>query len=123
MQTNEKSILIKIVYADDYSDERIQLIVQRFAKMNNISNYEIEAKQDKELISGFVIYSMGLRFDYSVKGQLGRINDFIKRNRKVVDESEIKENDITNFTGQEIKENIQEEVFFQVLVYNLQVQH
>ncbi len=108
MQTNDKPILIKIVYAEDYSTERIELIAQRFAKMNDISNYEIESKQDKELISGFVIFAMGLRFDYSVKGQLGRINEFIKRNRKVVDESEIKENDITNFTGQEIKESIEE---------------
>ncbi|MBO4682169.1 MAG: F0F1 ATP synthase subunit alpha [Clostridiales bacterium] len=47
-----------------------------------------------ELIGGFIIYYHGNRYDYSVKGQLGRINAFIKRTRadsfKVSDSSEIK---------------------------------
>ena len=108
MESSEKTIHIKLFYAEEFSDERIDLIVKRFAEVNKIANYEYEAKRDETLISGFVIYAMGLRYDYSVKGQLNRIGDYIKRNRKVVDESEIKENDISNFTGQEIKASIEE---------------
>ena len=108
MQNSDKTILIKFVYADDFSDEKISLIVKRFAEINNISHYEYEAKRDESLVSGFAIYALGHLYDYSVKGQLQRISEFIKRNRKVVDESEIKENDISNFTGQEIKESIEE---------------
>ena len=108
MDSNDKKILIKLVYAEKLDDERIELIIRRFASINKIKNYEYEAKRDESLISGFAIYALGHRYDYSVKGQLGRISEFIKRNRKVVDESEIKENDISNFTGQEIKESIEE---------------
>ncbi len=108
MDSSDKKILIKLVYAEKLDDERIELIIRRFASINKIKNYEYEAKRDESLISGFAIYAMGHRYDYSVKGQLGRISEFIKRNRKVVDESEIKENDISNFTGQEIKESIEE---------------
>ncbi|MBO7427014.1 MAG: F0F1 ATP synthase subunit alpha [Clostridiales bacterium] len=108
MDSNDKTILIKLVYAEKLDDERIDLIIRRFASINKIKNYEYEAKRDESLISGFAIYALGHRYDYSVKGQLGRISEFIKRNRKVVDESEIKENDISNFTGQEIKESIEE---------------
>ena len=108
MQMSDKTILIKIVYAEDYGDDKIALIAKRFADIYKIPNYEVESKRDESLISGFVVYAMGLRYDYSVKGQLGRISDFIKRNRNVVDESEIKENDISNFTGQEIKESIED---------------
>ena len=108
MDSNDKTILIKLVYAEKLDDERIELIIRRFASINKIKNYEYEAKRDESLISGFAIYALGHRYDYSVKGQLGRISEFIKRNRKVVDESEIKENDISNFTGQEIKESIEE---------------
>ena len=46
------------------------------------------------LIGGFIIYYHGNRYDYSVKGQLGRINAFIKRTRadsfKVTEMSDIK---------------------------------
>ncbi|MBO7449255.1 MAG: F0F1 ATP synthase subunit alpha [Clostridiales bacterium] len=108
MESNDKTFLIKLVYAEDYDEERLDLIVKRFADINKIDNYEYEAKRDESLISGFVIFAGGLRYDYSVKGQLDRISSFIKRNRKIVDEDEIKENDISNFTGQEIKESIEE---------------
>lgn len=108
MQNSDKTIHIRFTYAEDLSEERIELIIKRFVEINKIADYDYEVTRDDSLISGFVFYAMGLRYDYSVKGQLGRISDFIKRNRAVVDESEIKENDISNFTGQEIKESIEE---------------
>lgn len=98
----DDQVIIKIIVATEISEDAINKIAEEFAKANHIENYSVDSSIDAELIRGFVVVAHGLRYDYSVKGQLARINEHMKRNREIVPEDEIKENDISNFTGAEI---------------------
>lgn len=70
------------------SELEISKIAQTFALRNQISNYELEFEVDESLIGGFVIYTRGSRYDYSVKGQLERLGSFVKRSRRIDDSSD-----------------------------------
>ena len=75
------SIVLRVVSAGDISDDSVRLIAAKFAESRNITNYELVMETDGSLIGGFVIYTMGIRYDYSVKGQLDRMGNFLKKNR------------------------------------------
>ncbi|MCQ2516702.1 MAG: F0F1 ATP synthase subunit alpha [Saccharofermentans sp.] len=81
-------LLIRVVAAGDMSELEISKIAETFASRNKISNYELEYEVDESLIGGFVIYTRGSRYDYSVKGQLERLGSFVKRSRDVDDSSD-----------------------------------
>ncbi len=75
--------IIRIVTASEMSEDKVQLIAQRFTEHFQISDYSVVHEIDKELIGGFIIYAAGYRYDYSVKGQLARIAKQLKNNRSV----------------------------------------
>jgi len=81
-------LLIRVVAAGDMSELEISKIAETFASRNKISNYELEYEVDESLIGGFVIYTRGSRYDYSVKGQLERLGSFVKRSRNIDDSSD-----------------------------------
>lgn len=105
MKTTDDFLVIRVVVAGDITDERISLIAQRFAEINKIPKYTLESERDESLIGGFVIFALGSRFDYSVKGQLSRINDFIKRSRETADQTS---SDEVVFDSAEIKNSIED---------------
>ncbi len=85
---------LRVETAGDIPEEKLQRVVAKFAEINEIEDYRLTIEQKDDLIGGFIIYFQGVRFDYSVKGQLGRIGSFIKRTRSfdapVVDSKESK---------------------------------
>ncbi len=76
------SIVLRVVTAGDISDDRVKLIAAKFAESRNITTYELRMETDESLIGGFTIYTQGSRYDYSVKGQLDRLGNFMKNNRE-----------------------------------------
>ena len=89
-----KGTILRIETAGDIPEDKLERIAAKFATRYEITSYRLMIELKPELIGGFIIYYHGNRYDYSVKGQLGRINAFIKRTRadsfKVSDSSEIK---------------------------------
>ncbi len=77
----EMPLLIRVVAAGDISESQFSVIAENFASENNIKEYELEYEVDESLIGGFVIYTLGSRYDYSIKGQLERIGSYVKRSR------------------------------------------
>lgn len=61
--------------------EKVALIARRFAEYLHIQGYTIEQETDPSLINGYVIYSQGTKYDYSVAGQLSRIGRHLKTDR------------------------------------------
>ena len=88
-----KGTILRIETAGDIPEDKLKRIAAKFATRYEISAYRLMIESKPALIGGFIIYYHGNRYDYSVKGQLGRINAFIKRTRadsfKVSDSSEI----------------------------------
>ena len=88
-----KGTILRIETAGDIPEDKLERIAAKFATRYEISAYRLMIESKPALIGGFIIYYHGNRYDYSVKGQLGRINAFIKRTRadsfKVSDSSEI----------------------------------
>ena len=83
--------IIRIVSASEMSEDKIELIAQKFSGHYNISDYSVVHEIDKELIGGFIIYAAGYRYDYSVKGQLARIGKQLKTSRSLAKSSDDKE--------------------------------
>ncbi|HBZ78256.1 MAG TPA: F0F1 ATP synthase subunit alpha [Clostridiales bacterium] len=82
MNNNSAFEVIKIVTAsDDMPPEKVALIARRFAEHLHIQGYTIEQETDPSLINGYVIYSQGTKYDYSVAGQLSRIGRHLKTDR------------------------------------------
>ncbi len=81
-------LLIKVVAAGDMSELEISKIAETFASRNGMTNYELQYEVDESLIGGFVIFTRGSRYDYSVKGQLERLGNFVKRSRSIDDSSD-----------------------------------
>lgn len=100
-----ESIVLRVVSAGDISDDSVRLIAAKFAESRNITTYELVMETDKSLIGGFVIYTMGSRYDYSVKGQLDRLGNFMKKNRE--------SDDITEAGGEVVfdKSRLRDELF------------
>ncbi|WP_081861074.1 F0F1 ATP synthase subunit alpha [Butyrivibrio sp. AE2032] len=72
---------LRIETAGDISEDKLIRVAAKFAKINEIEEYRLTIEQRDDLIGGFIIYYQGSRYDYSVKGQLGRIGAFIKQTR------------------------------------------
>ena len=76
-----KGPILRIETAGDIPEVKLERIAAKFAEHYVIPSYRLMIEQKPSLIGGFIIYYHGNRYDYSVKGQLGRINAFIKRTR------------------------------------------
>lgn len=80
-KSKAKGNLLRIETAGDIPEAKLERIATIFARHYDIPSYRIKIELKPELIGGFIFYYNGDRYDYSVKGQLGRINSFIKRTR------------------------------------------
>ena len=93
-KSKPKGTLLRIETAGDIPEHKLERIAAKFAARYEIPSYRLMIESKPGLIGGFIIYYHGNRYDYSVKGQLGRINAFIKRTRadsfKVTEMSEVK---------------------------------
>lgn len=69
--------------------EKISVLTQKFAEHYSISGYTAVHAIDPELIGGFVIYSGGYRYDYSVKGQLDRLTRHLKGPDQKLEDAEL----------------------------------
>ena len=76
-----KGPILRIETAGDIPEHKLERIAAKFADRYEIPSYRLMIESKPALIGGFIIYYHGNRYDYSVKGQLGRINAFIKRTR------------------------------------------
>ena len=115
-----KGTILRIETAGDIPEDKLERIAAKFATRYEIASYRLMIELKPALIGGFIIYYHGNRYDYSVKGQLGRINAFIKRTRadsfKVSDTSEIKSPsssddetpDSALFSASEVRKDIEE---------------
>lgn len=74
---------LRIETAGDIPEEKLTRVAAKFAEVNEIEDYRLSIELREDLIGGFIIYFQGSRYDYSVKGQLGRIGSFIKRTRSI----------------------------------------
>ena len=72
---------LRIETAGDIPEERLIRVAKKFAEVNEIEEYRLSIEQRDDLIGGFIVYFQGSRYDYSIKGQLGRIGSFIKQTR------------------------------------------
>ena len=72
---------LRIETAGDIPEEKLLRVAAKFAEVNEIEDYRVTVEQRDDIIGGFIIYFQGIRYDYSVKGQLNRIGSFIKRTR------------------------------------------
>ena len=101
-------LVLRIVGAGDISEEKVEIIARDFALKNGIDNYELEYETDESLIGGFVIYTNGFRYDYSLKGQLGRIGEYVKRSRDI--EADINEDGEVVFDKDKISSHLSETI-------------
>ena len=101
--SGEEKTKFRVLVADDVTDERVPLIVESFAELNGIEDYEYDAVRDSSLIGGVVIFAFGQRYDYSVKGQLDRLKGFVKRTRLAEENPKSVDG---SFSGEEIKKSI-----------------
>ena len=76
-----KGTLLRIETAGDIPEDKLERIAAKFAQHYEIPAYRVRIESKPSLVGGFIIYYHGDRYDYSVKGQLNRINAFIKRTR------------------------------------------
>ncbi|MBE7069844.1 MAG: F0F1 ATP synthase subunit alpha [Ruminococcaceae bacterium] len=92
-----KGTLLRIETAGDIPMDKLERIAAKFAQHYEIPSYRLKIEPKPALVGGFIIYYHGDRYDYSVKGQLGRISAFIKRTRadsfKVTDTFDHKKED------------------------------
>ncbi|MGI6334745.1 MAG: F0F1 ATP synthase subunit delta [Saccharofermentanales bacterium] len=68
-----KKQLIRLVTAVKLVPDKEFLIASRFAEQHGIERFDVQADVDPELVGGMVVYVDGLRYDYSIRGQLDRI--------------------------------------------------
>ena len=104
---SSKPVLLRVVAAGDMTAFEIGRIANTFAIKNNIEQYEMHFEVDESLIGGFVIYALGTRYDYSVKGQLQRLGTFVKRSRNL-EEAESEEDIV--FSPEKVKEDIRKAI-------------
>lgn len=65
--------IIRIISPVVIPDEKLDVLAAKFAQKCKIAQYSFKFEIDTSLIGGLVIYAGGFRYDYSIKGQLGRI--------------------------------------------------
>ena len=99
--TDATSRVIRIVASVELDPEKGKNIADRFAEHFGIADYEIKLETDTSLIGGMVIFAGGFRYDYSIKGQLGRIVNKLKSQNSIGDDHETQVP-----TNEKIRENL-----------------
>ncbi len=72
MMIEEKAV-IRLVSPRGLAEPEAQRIAESFARRLNYADYTLKQDQDESLLGGFVVFTGGRRYDYSLKGRLGRI--------------------------------------------------
>ena len=80
---------ITIITASELESDKIDFLVQKFAERYSISGYSVVHEIDPELMGGFVIFTGGYRYDYSVKGQLERLSQQLKGPDRQLEDSDL----------------------------------
>ena len=80
--------IIRIVTSVDLDPEKAKRIAARFAEHFKILDYEIRLETDESIIGGMIIFAGGYRYDYSIRGQLGRITTQLKSQKSLAGEEE-----------------------------------
>ena len=70
--------VIRIVTASALTEQKAELIAQKFSEHFQIKAYSVVQELDSALLGGFIIFAGGYRYDYSVKGQLNRVAGRLK---------------------------------------------
>lgn len=107
-QSAEIPMLLRVVTAGDIPEDQVEIIASNFAGKFGIKDYELEIETDPSLIGGFVIYTLGSMYDYSVKGQLERMGSFVKRSRDL--DVEFDEDGDISFDKQKIHANLSDTI-------------
>ncbi len=94
--SDAKFRVIRIVTAVELDPERGKRIAARFAESFNITDYDLRLETDKTILGGMVIYAGGYRYDYSIRGQLGRIGNQLKAQKSLSGAALLNVNDRIN---------------------------
>ncbi len=80
--------VIRIVTSVSLDPEKANRIAARFAEHFKINDYDVRQEVDESMIGGMIIFAGGYRYDYSIKGQLGRITAQLKTQKSLAGEEE-----------------------------------
>lgn len=71
--TEIRDQIIRIVSPNGLSDQEAERIARAFAEHLGYESYQLKQDSNSALLGGFVVYTDGKRYDYSLKGRLTRI--------------------------------------------------
>ena len=103
-KSKSKGPLLRVETAGDIPEDKLKVMTAKFAEVNEIADYRLSIEVKPELIGGFIIYFHGNRYDYSVGGQLGRINNFMKRTRAI---NSLDKTGSTEFSKEEVRRDLE----------------
>ena len=103
-KSKAKGPLLRVETAGDIPEDKLKVMTAKFAEVNEIADYRLSIEVKPELIGGFIIYFHGNRYDYSVGGQLGRINNFMKRTRAI---NSLDKTGSTEFSKEEVRRDLE----------------
>lgn len=63
-------VILRVVSAKTMSQEKLESIAGAFSKRLGITNYELVQEEDARLLGGFLVYLLGKRYDFSLRGRL-----------------------------------------------------
>lgn len=79
--------IIRIVSPSEIPEEKVEILAAKFAEKCKILQYSYKVEIDPSLLGGLVVYAGGFRYDYSIKGQLGRIVTQLKTSKTMSGEA------------------------------------
>jgi len=88
--------VIRIVTSIAIDPEKAKNIAARFAAHFKITEYEVRTEVDDSIIGGMIIFAGGYRYDYSIRGQLGRIMTQLKSQKALAGEEEIPDENLND---------------------------
>ena len=80
--------VIRIVTSVSLDPEKAKRIAARFAEHFKINEYDVRQEIDESIIGGMIIFAGGYRYDYSIRGQLGRITAQLKTQKSLAGDEE-----------------------------------
>ena len=85
--------MIRVVSSVALDPDKGRNIAAKFAEHFGIKEYDVRLDTDPTLIGGMVIFAGGFRYDYSIKGQLGRIVSKLKTQKSIGSEADESQDD------------------------------
>lgn len=67
-------VILRIVSAKTMSRDKLDSIAGAFSKRLGIAGYELIQEEDSRLLGGFLVYLLGKRYDFSLRGRLHEID-------------------------------------------------